>query len=609
MLVLEKDMDRLPSDADMKYAFEQTGDKERARDRENEYKEEIERLLNTKKREAGLLKNKLSDLTTDDRLPLDADAYKNAEKRFTEYQDAFDDFKTRAANLNHQYQVIHLLEESNSSKQDEFEELFQEVNERRVEWEKQKRNLTSVEERLKLKNAEDVQKRLEAVIQDLAASSRHLPEVTKAAGSTEAAIRQLEGKIGSLKIQTTFFEQLKLAWEETFRTEYQSYLPKEGSLQNPEAIVRSMLKDFKLDIERKKRLLSDFENKFREVYGSLPDYRLEINDRKMIQEGEWTRGEWPSDLLPLLEQWQDLTHQRLFECDYQGAKATPSFVISKLDEYINQQSVFLEAQDQKLFEDIIYHSVGITLRSLIDRSEKWVKQMNEILVGQDNSSDLTLSIAWKAKAAETEEQLDTRELVSLLRRDAQLLSQEDLEKMIRHFRAKIESSKRRMLDKDNNQSLDQVLKEVLDYRQWFTFELSYKRKNESKKELTNYRFYKFSGGEKAVAMYLPLYTAVYARYQDAGKNAPYIIALDEAFAGVDELNIAEQFKAIEQLGFNYMMNSQALFGDYETVPALNIYELIRPKNANYVSMIAYHWNGKQRQLIHEEDEAILENNS
>ncbi|WKB35373.1 hypothetical protein QS257_17665 [Terrilactibacillus sp. S3-3] len=74
------------------------------------------------------------------------------------------------------------------------------------------------------------------------------------------------------------------------------------------------------------------------------------------------------------------------------------------------------------------------------------------------------------------------------------------------------------------------------------------------------------------------------------------------------MNIAEQFKAIEQLGFNYMMNSQALFGDYETVSALNIYELIRPKNANYVSVIAYHWNGRERRLIHheEEEQAVTE---
>ncbi|WKB35374.1 SbcC/MukB-like Walker B domain-containing protein [Terrilactibacillus sp. S3-3] len=198
--------------------------------------------------------------------------------------------------------------------------------------------------------------------------------------------------------------------------------------------------------------------------------------------------------------------------------ATPQFVIGKLNEYIQTQSVVLEERDQKLFEDIIFHSVGVTIKSLINRSEKWVRQMNDILVGQENSSDLTLSIAWKPRPAETEEELDTQDLVSLLRRDPQLLSNEDLERMIRHFRAKIVTCKQRMQDEDNMQSLDQVLKEVLDYRQWFTFELGYKRKNEPKKELTNTRFYKFSGGEKAISMYLPLYTAVYARYQDADKK-------------------------------------------------------------------------------------------
>ena len=76
-----------------------------------------------------------------------------------------------------------------------------------------------------------------------------------------------------------------------------------------------------------------------------------------------------------------------------------------------------------------------------------------------------------------------------------------------------------------------------------------------------------------------------------------MITLDEAFAGIDDLNIAELFKACEQLGFNYVMNSQALFGDYPTVSKLMIYELLRPQNINLVTPIQYYWDGHQKHLL------------
>ena len=34
--------------------------------------------------------------------------------------------------------------------------------------------------------------------------------------------------------------------------------------------------------------------------------------------------------------------------------------------------------------------------------------------------------------------------------------------------------------------------------------------------------------------------------------------------------------------FNFMINSQILWGDYDTVPGLAIYQLIRPENAKFV---------------------------
>ena len=101
-------------------------------------------------------------------------------------------------------------------------------------------------------------------------------------------------------------------------------------------------------------------------------------------------------------------------------------------------------------------------------------------------------------------------------------------------------------------------------------------------------------------MYIPLFIATYSRYLEAGDEAPYLISLDEAFAGVDERNIADLFEVVEELGFNYIMNSQAIWGDYETVSELAISELFRPQNADHVVVIRYLWDGQKRIMINEE---------
>ncbi|MCL2322806.1 MAG: hypothetical protein FWC47_11975, partial [Oscillospiraceae bacterium] len=118
-----------------------------------------------------------------------------------------------------------------------------------------------------------------------------------------------------------------------------------------------------------------------------------------------------------------------------------------------------------------------------------------------------------------------------------------------------------------------------------------------KKELTDRVFYRLSGGERAMAMYVPLFAAVYARYESAEPDALRIISLDEAFAGVDDVNIGSMFKLLEDLDLNYLINSQVLWGCYGSVPSLSICDLKRPNNSDIVTIIRYKWNGIMRELV------------
>ena len=174
---------------------------------------------------------------------------------------------------------------------------------------------------------------------------------------------------------------------------------------------------------------------------------------------------------------------------------------------------------------------------------------------------------------------------------------EEIDKLSLHFRSKIEEARKLAGDTGAVQSFHATMREVLDYRKWFEFQLECQKTGEKKKELTDRVFFTFSGGEKAMSMYVPLFSAVAAKYSGAREDAPKMISLDEAFAGVDEMNIRDMFRLIVEFEFNFMINSQILWGDYDTVPALAIYQLIRPENARFVSVIRYLWNGKKKVMV------------
>jgi hypothetical protein len=57
------------------------------------------------------------------------------------------------------------------------------------------------------------------------------------------------------------------------------------------------------------------------------------------------------------------------------------------------------------------------------------------------------------------------------------------------------------------------------------------------------------------------------------------------------------FRLLNELDLSYIINSQILWGDYDTVDSLAISELIRPDNADFVTVLNYHWNGKLRRLV------------
>lgn len=445
------------------------------------------------------------------------------------------------------------------------------------------------------KQVQDVQHELQQTIEELSANRNQLPK-------KEVAMEVLHDGITEHQQRADFYKRMIEAWLESFSQEVNyNFVQMPEEIESKEALAKWVTEKYGDMLS--KRDSTNIESRLTSVYfeqhSNLMEYRMTDTHSPVIK-FQWMEDEWLDEQRILLANWKQKATRRLIELEFQGKRVSPYFIQEVVENDRMSQQTMLNDQDRQLYEEILFHSIGRKLRSRIYRAQQWTEKMNTLMANSDSSSGLSFSIRWRPRTAETEAELDTKELVDLLRRDPGLLKEEDLNQVIEHFRSKIDRAKELIEIKGEGNTLLQVLKEVLDYRYWFSFVLSYQREGESKRELTDNAFYRFSGGEKAMAMYIPLFTACYSRYLEADESAPYIISLDEAFAGVDEDNISVMFRIVEELGFDYIMNSQILWGDFDTVSSLSICELIRPKNADFVTVMRYYWDGNTKKLLIDE---------
>ena len=57
------------------------------------------------------------------------------------------------------------------------------------------------------------------------------------------------------------------------------------------------------------------------------------------------------------------------------------------------------------------------------------------------------------------------------------------------------------------------------------------------------------------------------------------------------------FRILTKLDLEYIINSQVLWGEYDTIPSLAINELVSDPSNQIVSVIRYKWDGNKRDLV------------
>ena len=588
--ILKQEYDFFPDKKDLEIAYNEV------RDSRFYYNETLKKLENIEE-EVNISYKKLQEIRQivyshvfNMEIPNNFEAFEKAEEDSYNYREIL-------LELQKEHLILLQLEENKQYKVREKEDIDMDIDaflydlgkiDRKIKEDTERHQ--NLNDQLKISGFEEIEKEINSCIEALRTIPDLIKEAATKSATSKAKHEEVTRKIQDIIKDRDFKLKLDMVYLNGLREEYLLGNIYEGEIKEDIYTIAKKAYDELKYIEKQDKNKDDYmrslQEKFHENRQYLVEYYLKM-DYIFVKDIEDE------------EIKEEILKQKRIEIlgKVRGKYVNFSNLLSYMEEGIEENEKLLRESDRQLFEDILAKNISKKIRAKIYHSEEWVNKMNRLMEDMNTSSGLSFSLTWRKKSAEVEEQLDTKELVELLRKDGNLLTEMELDKLSSHFRSKISEARREAEEKDKSQTFHNIMKEVLDYRKWFEFILYFKKSNENKKELTNNAFYKLSGGEKAMAMYVPLFSAVYAKYEGARGDCPRILSLDEAFAGVDENNIRDMFRLLNELELNYIINSQILWGDYDTVPSLSICELIRPNNANFVTVLRYKWNGKVKELV------------
>ena len=243
-------------------------------------------------------------------------------------------------------------------------------------------------------------------------------------------------------------------------------------------------------------------------------------------------------------------------------------------------------EDRRLFESFLVGGLADGLRERIGAAGALVASMNDALCGCTTSSGMGIEL--ERRPLEHDDPR-LREAVGLLRRDVALLADDARGRLVEFLRGRIEEARRSI---EQGSSTEHVMA-ALDYRAWHEFRVI--QLMEGRREvLTRRRHQQGSGGEKAVALHLPLFAAAAAQFAAAQPDCPRMILLDEAFAGIDERMRAQLLGLLERFDLDFVLTSHELWGCYPELSALGIYHLHREPGIPGVATAHFRWDGERR---------------
>jgi len=281
-------------------------------------------------------------------------------------------------------------------------------------------------------------------------------------------------------------------------------------------------------------------------------------------------------------------------CDYQSFAT----LVTELSAQVLESEQRLSEEDRRLFEDFVTGGLVDHLRVRISEAHHSVHRMKDEITKVEASSGMSIGITWKRR---DDDSAVLKRALELLQHAPARLSDDDREALSGFIRAQIAGAR---LNAAENESTAKQLERALDYRNWHRFVItkSNRRRGVDEHEMTKYAHETGSGGEKAIALHLPLLAAAASYPTSARPDALRLVILDEAFTRIDDEGRRGLMAMMVAFDLDIVLTSPDFWGCYREVPGLSIYQLA-PQDPDHLGVVArrFVWNGRTRREIEDDD--------
>jgi uncharacterized protein (TIGR02680 family) len=274
---------------------------------------------------------------------------------------------------------------------------------------------------------------------------------------------------------------------------------------------------------------------------------------------------------------------------YQAKDRTPGELMDLLRDEISYRERMLTARERELIEEHLVNDVASHLQELISEAEAQVTEMNAELAERPTSTGMRLRLRWEPSPEGPPGLPEARR--RLLRQDAELWSPADRAAVGEFLQAQIEAERA----KSEDSTWQEQLRLALDYRAWHRFVIE-RFQDGRWRPATG----PASGGERVLTVSLPLFAAASAHYRSAHPDAPRLVTLDEAFAGVDDDARAKCLGLLTTFDLDVVMTSEREWGFYASVPGIATHQLVRRDGIDAVHVTTWEWNGTSHRRVERE---------
>ena len=268
---------------------------------------------------------------------------------------------------------------------------------------------------------------------------------------------------------------------------------------------------------------------------------------------------------------------------FQGHSHDIPGLAAALGSEAEQRARLLSAREREILENHLLNEVAGTLHELITAAEAEVRAMNDELESRPTSTGMKLRLIWQ-QARDAPDGLD--QVRHKLRQTIDAWSAADRTIVGSFLQQRIAT------EHAGNPAAGwaEALTAALDYRRWHEFVIQRYQDGQWRPATGP-----ASGGERALVASVPLFAAASAYYKSAGNpHAPRLIALDEAFAGVDDDSRAKCLGLLATFDMDVVMTSEREWGCYPQVPGLAICQLARHDGVDAVLVTPWRWDGRER---------------